>query len=120
LKLHPPTPESIVTPPLAGIAFSRQKSRKKLGTNRPAGRFRQTCWGDSRMGVLLFRCPRTGKTFSTGIQVDGSAVQELPQVLTSSACPHCGSEHHWWTREATVAEAIPPSEWIENQKPPQP
>jgi type IV secretory pathway protease TraF len=24
---------------------------------------------------------------------------------------------HWWTREAIVAEAIPPSQWVENQKP---
>jgi hypothetical protein len=60
--------------------------------------------------------PRTGKTFSTGIQAEGDTVQKLAQVLTRSKCPHCDSEHHWWTREAILVDAIPPSEWIESQK----
>jgi hypothetical protein len=68
------------------------------------------------MGVLLVRCPRTGKTFSSGIQADQDTVQKLPQALTRSRCPHCASEHLWWTREAILADAIPPSEWVENQE----
>jgi hypothetical protein len=68
------------------------------------------------MGVLLFRCPRTGKSFSTGIQVEGDTVEKLPQVMTRSKCPYCDSEHLWWTREAILVDAIPPSAWVENQK----
>ena len=59
------------------------------------------------MGVLVFKCPRTGKTFSTGIQAVGDTVHRLPQVLTRSKRPHCDSEHHWWTREAVLVDAIP-------------
>jgi hypothetical protein len=68
------------------------------------------------MGVLLFKCPETGRTFSTGIQTDEDTVQKLPEVLTRSMCPHCGLEHLWWTREAILVDALPPSEWVENQK----
>jgi len=68
------------------------------------------------MGALLLKCPKTGKNFSTGIQAEGNTVEKLPQVQMRSKCPHCGLEHLWWTREATLAEAILPSEWVENQK----
>jgi hypothetical protein len=68
------------------------------------------------MGVLLFKCPKTGKSFSTGIQAEGDTVEKLPQALTHSKCPHCGSEHFWWTREASLVDVISPTEWIENQK----
>src|ERR1700692_1081676 len=36
------------------------------------------------MGVLLAKCPATGKTFSTGIQVETTTIDTLPQVRTNS------------------------------------
>jgi hypothetical protein len=67
------------------------------------------------MGVLLARCPATGKKFSTGIQVE-TTIDTLPQVRTRSYCPFCEAEHAWWTTDAFLVEVIPASEWVENQE----
>jgi len=67
------------------------------------------------MGVLLIKCPNTGQQFSTGIHVDAETLARVPQEFTYTHCPFCNSEHLWLPREAELADAIPPSEWIENQ-----
>jgi hypothetical protein len=68
------------------------------------------------MGVLLLRCPHTGRDLTTGIQTDAESFSRLPQVLTQTGCPHCGSVHFWLPREAKFAETISPRDWIENQQ----
>ena len=68
------------------------------------------------MGVILVTCPKTGREFSTGIQIDRSSFAAIPDVATHSRCPHCGEEHHWRKGEAKYADAILPADWIENHK----
>jgi hypothetical protein len=68
------------------------------------------------MGVLLITCPATGKEFSTGIQVDQLTALSLPNVPAAARCPHCQTDHFWKPQDARYAEAIPPPDWIENQK----
>lgn len=70
------------------------------------------------MGVLLIKCPTTGHEFSTGIHVDADTLSRVPQELTHTHCPHCRSEHSWFPRQAKLVDAIPPSDWIENQNNP--
>jgi hypothetical protein len=72
----------------------------------------------AQMGVLVVKCPQTGKMFSTGIQADAETFQNLPQVQTRSKCPHCGLDHLWRQRDAVLSDGLPPSEWIENRKRP--
>jgi hypothetical protein len=67
------------------------------------------------MGVLILKCRMTGREFSTGVHTIETDIQELPEVLTWSRCPHCGLEHRWWTHEASIVDALPPSGWVENQ-----
>jgi len=67
------------------------------------------------MGVLLIKCPNTGRQFSTGIHLDAETLARVPQEFTYTHCPYCNSEHLWLPREAELVDAIPPSEWIENQ-----
>lgn len=67
------------------------------------------------MGVLVLRCVMTGKEFSTGIETPETDIEKLPDVMTSSHCPHCKLQHRWWTRDARIVNAIRPSDWIENQ-----
>jgi hypothetical protein len=52
------------------------------------------------MGVLLIRCPHTGRSISTGIEVDAGSFFNLPDALSHLKCPECGLDHAWWTREA--------------------
>jgi hypothetical protein len=70
---------------------------------------------DRAMGVLLIKCPNTGRQFSTGIHVDAETLARVPQEFTYTHCPYCNSEHLWLPREAELVDAIPSSEWIENQ-----
>ena len=67
------------------------------------------------MGVLLIKCPNTGRQFSTGIYVDAETLARVPQEFTHTRCPYCKSDHTWLPREASLVEAIPPADWIENQ-----
>jgi hypothetical protein len=68
------------------------------------------------MGVLVVKCPVTGREFSTGIQIERADFKRLQDALTASLCPYCGLEHSWWTREGRYVEALPPDDWIENKK----
>ena len=70
------------------------------------------------MGILLVKCPKTGKMFSTGIQADAETIKNLPEVHTRSRCPHCGVVHIWLPHEAVFTHAIAPFAWIKNQRHP--
>ena len=80
-------------------------------------RLEKNYWGRV-MGVLLIKCPNTGRELSTGIHVDAETLSRVPQELTHTHCPYCKAEHSWLPRQAKLVEAIPPSDWIENQEKP--
>ena len=67
------------------------------------------------MGVLLIKCPNTGREFSTDIQVDVETLARVPQELTHTHCPYCKTEHSWLPRQAKLVDAIPPYDWFENR-----
>lgn len=66
------------------------------------------------MGVLLIKCPNTGRELSTGIQLDANSLGLLPNVVSEVKCPHCRTTHSWRPRDARFVDAIPPSDWVEN------
>ena len=47
------------------------------------------------MGVVLIRCPRTGASVSTGLEMDRRTWSALPIVASRMHCPACGAEHVW-------------------------
>jgi len=55
------------------------------------------------MGLVMIRCPRTGRAVPTGIETDARSFAALPDKPVKSRCPVCGSVHVWWTREAWLA-----------------
>ena len=59
------------------------------------------------MGVLLIRCPKTNRDFSTGIHVDADTLARVPQEFTHTHCPYCKTQHFWLPREAKLVEAFP-------------
>jgi hypothetical protein len=56
------------------------------------------------MGVVMIKCPNTGKDVSTGIETDATSFAHVGDVLAHSRCPLCGQEHAWWKREAWLTE----------------
>jgi hypothetical protein len=55
------------------------------------------------MGVVMITCPTTGRAATTGIETDQRSFDALPDILSTTKCPHCGAAHVWWTREAWLA-----------------
>ena len=47
------------------------------------------------MGVVVMRCPRTGREVPTGAVMEREAFQALKPVIQRMRCPACGSEHVW-------------------------
>ena len=70
------------------------------------------------MGVLIIKCPVTGRELSTGVQIDADSFARMPNAVASARCPHCRSEHSWRPRDAKLVDVIPPAEWVENQHKP--
>jgi hypothetical protein len=67
------------------------------------------------MGVLVIKWPTMGREFSTGIQTDWDTLTRMHNNLLHSHGPHCKSQHSWRPDDAKVVDAIPPTDWIENQ-----
>jgi hypothetical protein len=70
-------------------------------------------WEDP-MGVLMLRCPTTGRGFATGINTDEATFKRMPDTISTARCPHCGQEHPWRPCDARLLEVLPPSLWAEN------
>jgi hypothetical protein len=61
------------------------------------------------MGVLMLKCPETGREFATGIYLDEDSFRRLPDTVSKAACPHCGQMHSWWTHDARLSYATRPT-----------
>jgi hypothetical protein len=59
------------------------------------------------LGIVMVRCPKTGRELSTGIEMDAASLEQLPDIRSKIECPVCGVEHVWSTREA----------WLDNPPP---
>ena len=53
------------------------------------------------MGIIMIRCPATGREVSTGIEV--FATDQLPVVTAKMSCRSCGRVHEWTKDDAWLA-----------------
>jgi hypothetical protein len=67
------------------------------------------------MGTLTFKCPTTGRDFSTVINTDEASFRKLPNIITKASCPHCGRIHSRWTSEARLIGGTSPPDWREKR-----
>jgi hypothetical protein len=54
--------------------------------------------------LVMFKCPKTKKLISTGIEIDPMKIDSLPDRLTFSHCPFCGSSHGWAPKDTFLVE----------------
>src|SRR4051794_34894064 len=86
---------------------------KPTGVARTACRYQSGPPNFSRMGhmrhirIVMVRCPTTGRELSTGIQMDATTFEKLPDIRSQIRCPICKVDHVWSTRDA----------WLDNPHP---
>jgi hypothetical protein len=56
------------------------------------------------MGIVMIRCPATGRDISTGIEADRAEFARSPVFFARSFCPICRTTHEWFAGQAWVAE----------------
>jgi hypothetical protein len=52
--------------------------------------------------MLIYRCPKSGKTVSTSIQTSSNDIRRLASYRLSVWCPHCQDAHVILGKDATV------------------
>ena len=62
---------------------------------------------EREMSFLVIRCLRTGHEVPTGIETHGETLQNMPDILAYTRCPHCGIDHAWWPDEAWLTDRLP-------------
>jgi endogenous inhibitor of DNA gyrase (YacG/DUF329 family) len=60
------------------------------------------------MGMVMVKCPQTGRAIPTGIETDHESFQRCAVFFGRTRCPICRTDHAWFAREAWVGE---PSRW---------
>jgi hypothetical protein len=56
------------------------------------------------MGLIMIRCPRTGREISTGIRMSRREFEQLPVFFARAFCSTCQSEHEWFAKDAWVCD----------------
>jgi hypothetical protein len=56
------------------------------------------------VGTLMFKCPKTGREVSTGIQMDRSTPQNMPVFFTRTPRPIRETGHEWFAKAAWILE----------------
>jgi predicted RNA-binding Zn-ribbon protein involved in translation (DUF1610 family) len=53
----------------------------------------------------MIKCPNTGLSVTTAIEIEPSVFHQLPKIASRMHCPACGNEHIWMTSSAWLAGA---------------
>ena len=59
---------------------------------------------ERRMGVVMIKCPATGREIPTGMVADRRSFNAAPVFFARVQCPICIREHEWFAKDAWVHE----------------
>jgi len=62
------------------------------------------------MGIIMIKCPQTGRAIPTGIKADREKFRRSTVFFARTYCSICQVNHEWFAREAWLCE---PSEMAE-------
>jgi hypothetical protein len=60
-----------------------------------------------QMGIVMIRCPQTGRDIRTGMTADRNTFEATPVFFARAYCPFCRTEHEWFAQEAWIREEEP-------------
>ncbi len=56
------------------------------------------------MGIVMIKCPETGREISTGMVTDRASFHATPVFFAHAYCPYCRAHHEWFAQQAWVCE----------------
>lgn len=69
------------------------------------------------MGMLMIRCPRTGRAIPTGRNVEPAIFRRAAVFFSRTYCPLCHATHEWFVNDAWVAATDNQSPSVAQQSP---
>jgi hypothetical protein len=60
------------------------------------------------MGMVMTRCPVTGRQIATGVTADRVSYRAMPVFFALAYCRYCKTTHEWFARDGWVCELLPP------------
>ena len=54
------------------------------------------------MGLVMIKCPGTGRAIPTGMEADRERFRRSPVFFARTFCSICKTSHEWFAREAWV------------------
>jgi hypothetical protein len=58
------------------------------------------------MGIVMIRCPRTGREVPTEYRMNRTDFERAPVFFARVYCRWCGGEHEWFAKDAWVCEPL--------------
>jgi hypothetical protein len=83
---------------------NRTRTDKRRKPDRPAFLFQNQFRGEVHMGMVMVKCPQTGRAIPTGIETDRESFRRSPVFFARTSCPICRADHAWFAQEAWVNE----------------
>jgi hypothetical protein len=56
------------------------------------------------MFPIMITCPATGRTVSTGVNIDGPIWNRKPEFQAHTRCPACWCDHAWSAKDVLVCD----------------
>jgi hypothetical protein len=66
--------------------------------------------GGNAVGILMIKCPATGRDIPTGIETDRRTFADMPVFFSRTYCLFCRTNHEWFAKQAWVREGSPAAE----------
>jgi hypothetical protein len=61
--------------------------------------------GRIKMGIVMIKCPRSGREIATGIKADRERFRCSAVFFARTYCSICRANHEWFAKEAWVYES---------------
>jgi phasin len=91
----------------AGIGWNKRLPREEVRSSRwrTDMLLRQASeTGRVKMGVVMIKCPQTGRAIPTGLKADREKFRCSAVFFARTYCTICQANHEWFAREAWVSE----------------
>ena len=60
--------------------------------------------GRLKVGIVMIKCPQTGRAIPTGIKADRESFRRSAVFFARTHCSICQTNHDWFAKEAWVYE----------------